>query len=251
MGDGITGWSDEGHCAFGVRSYEVDTIYKAVANTNKNVYRIFFLFSYSARVGKCINIGEGVYEGQWNVYHIGTATEIHHVCSEGVWIMSFHEGENPTWKFIQDDGYKYTPTISLANAKTRRNHYNTPDDPETLAQKNYREMVEEDKRKGSIYGTACTPAEYAKEEVRRTLRWYEKAKKEVKGKMYLQLIDVTIFNRKTKHVDFREDIIAENNDEAYLLAVQAFGKYDPKVHVKAANCILGFSEIADKKEEEG
>ena len=70
--------------------------------------------------------------------------------------------------------------------------------------------------------------------------------KEVKGKMYLQVYNVILFNRETMQIDFREDMIAENPEEVYLLAVQKFGKYDPKVHVKQANSILGFDEIKEK-----
>lgn len=230
MGDEIIGYSDEGCCEpLGAARYELDTIYKAVANTSKSVYRTYFLFSYSHGSGKCVNVGECIDGLSWNVYHIGTATEVHHTCPEGTWILRIHVGCQPDWLFKDREGYLHSATISLANAETTRHHYGMPVDPETLAQKNYREMKAEDERK-------------------KVMEWYEKAKKEVKGEMYLQLIDVTIFNRETKHIDFRENIVAENNDEAYLLAVQAFGKYNPKVHVKAARCILGFNEIGDKEE---
>jgi hypothetical protein len=63
-----------------------------------------------------------------------------------------------------------------------------PTDPETLAQKCYQEMVENDKRKGSILMD-------------------NPILKEVKSKM-LQLIDVILFNRKTKEIDFRKEIVA-------------------------------------------
>ena len=144
-------------------------------------------------------------------------TYLYYYTEYGVWRRTTGNGK---WEFTNDEEGKgnYRPVIIRECGILQ--------DPETLAQKSYREMKDE--------------------EVKKTIEWYEKAKKEVKGKMYLQLIEVTIFNRKTLEVDFHENVIAENDDEAYLLAVQSFGKYDPKIHVKAAKCILGFDEIGDK-----
>jgi len=67
----------------------------------------------------------------------------------------------------------------------------------------------------------------------------------VKSKM-MQLIDVIFFNRKTRHIDYRENIVAINIEEAYMLAAQDYTKYNPKVHVKHANCLFSFVE--DDKE---
>lgn len=231
---GTTNWE--------VVRYELDTIYKAVANTNKNCCRIYFrFFLWSNNSQKMLWVAQSTDGILGKTYHIDTAIEVRHVTNEGIWVLSFHRGRSPTWGFIQNDGHKYKPSISLAHMPipTARMWHDA-------RQAEARQSRKDDMVDAAIYGTACTPTEYAKEEVRRVLKWYEKAKKEVKGKMYLQLFDVILFNRETKHVDFREDMIAESPEEAYLLAVQAFGKYNPKVHVKQANCILGFDEIKEK-----
>lgn len=102
--------------------------------------------------------------------------------------------------------------------------------------------AEWDEERTEYYGTACTPAEYAKEEVRRTLKWFEEAKKEVKSEMELQLIDVIFFNKKTKVIDYRENIVAADTEEAYILAAQDYREYDVKVHIRRANCILSFKD---------
>ena len=228
--------------------YRVDRLYKAVVNNAGGVYRIYFMFFNNPVSGKVVGIGKGIHSGPvWSYYHIGTATEVRHTCSEGTWVVTFYPDCNPTWRLYPKTGSWWTPTISLADEES-----------ETHAQKAYREM-QEDK-----YGTSVTPAEYARVEVKRTGEWYRKMmkedkargsilmdnpilrSKEVKKKMYLQLIEVIIFNKETKEVDFREDIVAENEDEAYLLAVQKFGKYNPKIHTKAAKCILGFDEFKEK-----
>lgn len=79
--------------------------------------------------------------------------------------------------------------------------------------------------------------------------WYEKAKKEVKSKMVLHVIDVIFFNRKTKKVEYRELKVAHDTEGAYMLAAQEFGKYDPKLHVKYAHCMFGFNEQNEEEDE--
>ena len=199
--------------------YEPETVYEAYVNANVSIY---FMFTRRQNVRRVSIMRSDVSDGIWTNYHIGTATEVNYYVPNGTWILRIHVGYQPDWLFKD----KVNGTLSKAIiSKAWGKHYDT--------------VVEDD-----IASCATTP-----EDVKEAVKWYKKTKEEVKGKMYLQLIDVTIFNRKTKHIDFRENIIAENNDEAYLLAVQAFGKYNPKVHVKAANCILGFNEIGDKEED--
>ena len=236
MGDEITG-------------YEPETVYEASVETGD---RIYFMFYHGTRASHVQIKRSDVSDSGWLDYLLIPDVDLHYHAPNGVWILHIAKECNPTWLFKmgteRKKGLFYTPTIIRVSDKAvvqsvvhttpyGGRHYDTlimddmpiAEHEETLAQKNYREM---------------------KAEANADKRWNEVLrKKEVKKKMYLQLIDVTIFNRETKHIDFHENVIAENNDEAYLLAVQSFGKYDPKVHVKRANCILGFNEIGDKVED--
>ena len=196
--------------------YELDTIYEAKIDVGMSCRRIYFLFSDNKLAGKCVSISECLYSVPgWDVYHIITATEVHHTCSEGTWILSLYPECNPKWSFRDKGGCLYTPTISLVN------------DELELKGRHYDHTIIND------------------------LIGFEK--KEVKNEMYLQAIDVIFFNRKTKKVAYRELIVANDTEGAYMLAAQAFGKYDPKVHVKYAHCMFGFNEHNaedDAKEED-
>ena len=213
--------------------YEPKTVYEARVETGDKIY---FVFYHGTRASH-IQIKRS--DSGWLDYLLIPNVDLRYYVPNGIWILHASKECNPIWLFGIETAVKkglfYTPIITRVSDKAvvhsvvhptpyGGRHYDM-----ALAQKVYREMVGDDERKGSILMN-------------------NPILKEVKGKMYLQLIDVTIFNRETKHIDFHENIVAENNDEAYLLAVQAFGKYDPKVHVKAARCILGFNEIGDKEE---
>ena len=143
-------------------------------------------------------------------------TYLYYYTDYGVWRRTTGNGK---WEFSNDkEGRNYRPVIVRECG-----------------------IPQEDK-----YGMACTPAEYAKAEVKRAVDWYKEAcKKEVKSKM-LQLIDVIFFNRKTKAVDYRKEIVAVDIEEAYMLAAQDYGKYNSKVHVR--NAVYMFSFVEDDKE---
>jgi len=87
----------------------------------------------------------------------------------------------------------------------------------------------------------------AEEEVKRTIEWY---KKEVKNKMYTHLYQVIFFNRQTKEIEYKKDIVAKDEETAFMLAAQDFKKYDPKVYVKHAYCRFGFNEKGEVEEED-
>lgn len=240
--------------------YKADRVYKAVVNNAGGVYRIYFMFCNDPVLGKVVGIGKGIHTGpEWTYYHIGTATEVRHPCPEGTWVITFYPVCDPTWRLYPKTGSWWTPTISLEN-----------EEPETRAQRVWREIQE-----GDVHGTSVTPAERAKAEVMGTVEWYKKQQakerrddridaaiyginlqtagrrrqgiitsikeKEVKKKM-LQLIDVIFFNRKTKVVDYRKEIVAVDTEEAYMLAAQDYGKYNSKVHIRNAVCMFSFVE---------
>jgi len=201
-------------------NYKPDTIYRAVVNTNETCCRIFFLFSRSR-----VCVGEDIHRGHWSEYVISAATEIHHVVPKGIWILYLSSGEIPRWIFRDKNGHIYDPMISLAD-ETR-----------------------------------------TKEEVKQAAEWYEitqgvdfsnplqpKIKftgtKEVKNKMYLHLIQVIFFNRQTKKIEYEKDIVAKDEETAFMLAAQDFKKYDPKVHVKHAYSRFGFDEKGEVEEED-
>ena len=144
-------------------------------------------------------------------------TYLHYYTDYGVWRRTTGNGK---WEFDDDeerDDYRPTiirecgiPTISLAK-----------EEPE-LRGRHYDAIIEDDMID----------------------------EKEVKKKMYLQAIDVIFFDRKTKKVVYREIIVANDTEGAYMLAAQDFGKYDPKVHVKNARCLFGFNEQNAEDDEE-
>ncbi len=232
MSYGITGYTD-------VR-YKLNTVYKAVANTNRSLYRIYFLFS--PKFEKCVSIGEGIHVGpEWSTYRIANVTEIRHVRPEGTWILKLYPEKSPTWMFVQDDGYKYNPTISLASDK----------DPAVReydwARISCDTIIYDDIVDAATYAWKAT----TKDDVKKATEWYKGMKeKEVKKKMYLQAIDVIFFDRKSKKVVYREIVVANDTEGAYMLAAQSFGKYDPKVHVKYAHCMFGFNEQNPEEDEE-
>ncbi len=166
-------------------------------------------------------------------------TYLYYYTDYGVWRRTTGNGK---WEFDDDeerDNYRPTfirecgiPISSLAD-----------EEPEFKG-RHYDALIIDDIPMGS---TSSSP-----EEVRRTTEWYgtqyhlnPEYMEEVKGKM-LQLIDVIFFNRKTKVIEYHKEIVAINTEEAYMLAAQDYGKFNPKVHVRHAHCLFGFDE--DDKE---
>ena len=195
---------------------EAETMYKAVVNIDDGVFRIYFKFFWNGDE-KMLWIAKTDEGHLATTYHIATVDEVRHTCPEGVWIVRFSRECNPVW-LLKREEYYYSPTISKASSKGR--HYDM--------------LVEDD-----TVSCATTP-----KDAKKAIEWYEKAKKEVKGEM-LQLIDVIFFNRKTKEIDYRKEIVAVDVEEAYMLAAQEYGKYDSKVHMRHANCLFSF--IGDNK----
>lgn len=218
------GTTDAGHTYQGdcepqrAVGYKPETVYEARVETGDGIH---FMFYHSSRASHVQIKRSDVSDSGWLDYLLIPDVDLYYHAPNGVWILHTSKECNPTWLFKVETAVKkgllYKPIIA-----------ETPYKPSIAELQHKSRWGEESERQYSLK---------------------PKYMKEVKGKMYLQLIDVTIFNRKTKHIDFHENIVTENNDEAYLLAVQAFGKYDPKVHVKAAKCILGFNEIGDEVEE--
>ena len=227
-------------------NYKVDVLYTAYVDIREDVHRIYFMFHhYREGNMKSLFIKKGLKDG-WNSYTIGVTDTIQYVCPEGIWRVNFHIHCNPTWMFYFK-GANYEPTISAM-------------DDDDYKGKHYEAVIEDDMV--DAFGYAVTANKDVEKEVKQVTKWYERtrgidfanplqpkikftSKKEVKGEM-LQLIDVIIFNRKTEVVDFRKDIVAPDRSEAALVAVQEFGKYNPKIHIIEERCILEFTEIKDK-----
>ena len=211
---------------------EVNVVYKAVTNTTTNCYRIYFMFSYSHVSGKLLNIGKCLpITEKWStyhIYHIGTATEVHHTCPEGTWIVEFPYGCYPTWTFRNRNKFDYTPTISLAN-----------EEPE-LSGKHYDVVIEDDMIDAATY---AINQEKAKAEVKTAISWY-KSMKEVRESMGDKaLFHVILFNRKTEVIDFKDYIPAKSETDACMLAAQSFGKYDSNVHERVVKHILEYKKL--------
>ena len=187
--------------------YEPETVYEASVRNST----IHFMFSYREGV-KRVSVMDAKNPGDWHSYHIGTTTELNYYVPNGTWILRIHVGCFSDWLFKDKvNGTLSTAIISRAWGR----HYDT--------------VVEDD-----IASCATTP-----KDAKKTAEWYKKLKEEVKGKM-LQLIDVIFFNRKTKEIDYRKEIVAVDIEEAYMLAAQEYGKYDSKVHMRHANCLFSF-----------
>jgi len=144
-------------------------------------------------------------------------TYLYYYTAYGVWRCTTRNGK---WEFSSNRGGRdYRPTIIRKCEIPQRD-----------------DMVD-------AFGYAVTANEDVEKEVKQATEWYEKCiKKEVKGKMK-QLIDVIFFNRKTEEVVYRKEIVAENIEEAFMLAAQEYGKFNSKVHMRHANCLFSFVEV--------
>jgi len=183
----------------------MDTIYKASVNigNSSNRVRIYFLFAKSKLGGRSVSIGEGIYTGpEWQVYHITTATEVHHTCPEGTWILYLYPDRSPEWALRKKDGHMCEPIICLANEpKMKGQHYDA--------------LIIDDMNIGELES-------------------YEDYKKKGDDKMSKYLWHVILFNTDTEQIDFKGYIPACSDNDARMMAAQTFGKFDPKVH--AVNC---------------
>lgn len=234
--------ADEPRIATG---YEPETVYEALVTVENVTHSIYFMFSHRTGVNR-VNIRRVSGNSDWCGYYIDTATAVKYYVPLGTWIMRVHVGCNPDWLFqTKKDGALHVPTI--AKAWGIKHSDEEKDD-----------MVD-------AFGYAMTEKKDVDKEVKQVIDWHKRQrmwhdacqaearqtkKKEVKKEMYLQLIEVIFFNRKTKEVDLKKNIVAKDPEDAYMLAAQDFGKFDPKVHVKTQRCVLGFSEFGDKNCEE-
>lgn len=213
MNDKDTAYVNQGSCKPSAADYAPETVYEAHINAHISIY---FMFSYRQNV-KRVSIMRSDVPGDWTNYTLSVGKEIHYQVPGGTWILRVHIGCHPDWLFkSSSSGNLCTPTISRAWGEVK--HVGKIDD-----------VILEDTK----------PTTMA--QVNEAIRWYKKAKKEVKNKM-LQLIDVIFFNRKTKEIDFRKEIVAVDTEEAYMLAAQEYGKYNSKVHMRHANCLFSFVE---------
>ena len=230
--------------------YDRETVYKAELAHDS----IYFVFT-DRRKSLLSIMRADVCDDDWTHYGVSNATAaIRHPVTSGAWIVRFPPGGTTA------------PIEIVFSKKSEKGCVFKPHIHETNMTVPSYDIAKRDDM-ADAFGYAVTASKDVKKEVKQATEWYKRTQgmdfanplqpkikftsmKEVKDKMYLQLISVTIFNRKTLEVDFHKNVIAENNDEAYLLAVQSFGKYDPKIHVKAAKCILGFTEFGDKNCEE-
>ena len=201
-------------------NYKPDTIYRAVVNTNEICCRIFFLFSRSR-----VCVGEDIRRGHCGEYIISAATEIHHVVPEGIWILHLSWGEIPRWIFRDKNGHRYEPMISLAD--------------ETKA--------EEEVKQAAVWYKITQGVDFSNP-LQPMVTFT--GTKEVKNKMYTHLYQVTFFNRQTKEIEYEKDIVAKDEETAFMLAAQDFKRYDPKVYVKHAYCRFGFDEKGEVEEED-
>jgi len=159
-------------------------------------------------------VGEDIHRGHWSEYIISAATEIHHVVPKGTWVLCFPLGVNPIWIFRDKNGHIYDPMISLVDeTRTEEGDKMSPTEEKYYSY----DIIDE---------------------------------KEVKNKMYLHLIQVIFFNRQTKKIEYEKDIVAQDEETAFMLAAQDFKKYDPKVHVKHAYSRFGFNEKGEVEEED-
>ena len=195
--------------------YESKTVYEAKVETGDKIY---FMFYHASGASHMQITRSDVSDSGWLDYLLIADEDLCYHTPNGVWILHTPKECSPTWLFHVETAVKqgmfYAPIITRVSDKAVVHSVVrvTPD-----GRRHYDMVIKDDI-----------------------------IEKEVKGKVYLQMFDVIFFNRETKLIDFREDMIAESPEEVYLLAVQKFGKYDPKVHVKQANGILGFDEIKEK-----
>lgn len=176
--------------------YELDTIYEAKIDVGMSCRRIYFLFSDNKLAGKCVSISECLYSVPgWDVYHIITATEVHHTCFEGTWILYLCPECNSKWTFRDKGGRLYTPTISLVN--------------------------DELELKGRHYDYAIID----------DLIGFEK--KGVKDKMAYEkhIFHIMFFNKKSEQIDFKQYIPAKDTQAAVMIAAKTYKDYDPELHM--------------------
>jgi len=170
---------------------------------------------------------------------------LHYYTRYGVWRRTTGNGK---WEFASDKsgcGHDYRPVIIReCGIPQSKEEFSSPMPVPTA--KMWHDAQQEKARANADRRWKEAEAEA---EVKKAIEWCEKAKKEVKKKMgdELQLIDVIFFNKKTEVIDYRENIVAQDTEEAYMIAANDFGKYSSKVHIRRANCILGFCSV--KKEE--
>lgn len=197
--------------------YDCETVYLAELAHDS----IYFVFT-NRRKSLLSIMRADVSDDDWTHYNVSNATAaIRHPVTSGAWIVRFPPRGTTApveivFKKKSEKGCVFKPHIHETNMMVPSEDIFKRDD-----------MVD-----AAIYGTAYTPAEHAKEEVRRTLKWYEKAKKEVKKEMTNKsLFHVILFNRKTEEIAFDVIIPASNEQDAVMQAAQLHGKYDSKVHL--------------------
>ena len=197
---------------WGEVSYKLDTVYKAVANTNKNCCRIYFkFFLWSNNTQKMLWVAQSTDGILAKTYHIATATEVHHVTNEGTWVVSFHRGRSPTWGFVQNDGHRYVPTISLA---TMTQYHLKP------------KYTKDDMVDTAIYGIDLQTAKRRRQGVITGI-------KEVKGKMAFEknIYHIMFFNKKTEQIEFKKYVPAKDIQAAVMIAAQTYKDYNPDIHM--------------------
>ena len=251
----------------------MDTIYKASVNigNSSNRVKIYFLFANSKLCGKSVSIGKGIHTGpEWQVYHITTATEVHHTCPEGTWILYLYPDRSPEWALRKKDGHMCEPTISLANEpKMKGKHYEALIEGDMLDAWRYsvsalkekqfadinreiRESIREKCSTRSVKDVSLSKEtlEKAKDALFGHTPFYDmlsnpysltageqecyESLKKGDDKMSKYLWHVILFNTDTEKIDFKGYIPACSGSDAQMLAAQTFGKFDPKVH--AVNC---------------
>lgn len=222
--------------------YELETLYEAFVDSDKGCHRMHFEFYNDEGHTLCVR---DAYDTEWTHHmydesHLG----IDHRTKDGTWVFRITNRTAGTWLYWKE-GQCYTPHITKVPDDDK--HFNNKS---KMKGRHYDTLIMDDMPMGS---SVSTP-----EDAKKATEWYERtqgidfanplqpkikftSKKEVKGKM-LQLIDVIFFNRKTKEIDFRKEIVAVDMEEAYMLAAQEYGKYNSKVHMRHANCLFSFVE---------
>lgn len=208
--------------------YNCETVYKAELAHDS----IYFVFT-NRRKSLLSIMRADISDDGWTHYTVGAAiAEVRHYVVSGTWVIRFPANGSVApveieFKKKSEKGCVFKPHVHETNMIV-------PSE-DVLEGRHYDIITEDD-----IASCATTPKDAMK-----AVEWYKNLKGEVKGKM-LQLIDVIFFNRKTKEIDYRKEIVAVDVEEAYMLAAQEYGKYNSKVHMRHAHCLFSFVEDNEK-----
>lgn len=197
--------------------YELETIYQAFVDCDDNCARLYFVVDYG---GNRITVKDA-YDVDWHIFAVHKACPtIRYECNSGIWCLNCDR-----WGLERGDHW-HSSVVTKADDKDPHVKDNLHGEHRPMKGKHYNVIIEDDIVDAYRYGLWSIEKE---------------VNEEMKEERVNQLYDVIFFNKETEVIDFRDIILAPNREEAYLLAVQKFGKYDPKVHIKAALNLLTYN----------